>query len=83
MPIRLLRDGTYDRKPWKNGGGITEDVWLFPEGASHDDFDIRLSLAEISARVGYANSSTLSRLIRRETNTTAQEFRRRMLVNRG
>jgi environmental stress-induced protein Ves len=48
MPISLLRDGTYDRKPWKNGGGITEDVWLFPEGASHDDFDIRLSLAEIS-----------------------------------
>ena len=48
MPLSLLRDGTYDRKPWKNGGGITEDVWLFPEGATHDDFDIRLSLAEIS-----------------------------------
>lgn len=48
MPLSLLRDGTYDRKPWKNGGGITEDVWLFPAGATHDDFDIRLSLAEIS-----------------------------------
>lgn len=48
MPLTVLRNGTYDRKPWKNGGGITEDVWLFPEGATHDDFDIRLSLAEIS-----------------------------------
>ncbi len=48
MVLNLLRNGTYDRKAWKNGGGITEDVWLFPDGASHDDFDIRLSLAEIS-----------------------------------
>jgi environmental stress-induced protein Ves len=48
MPLALLRNGTYDRKPWKNGGGITEDVWLHPHGSSHDDFDIRLSLAEIS-----------------------------------
>jgi transcriptional regulator GlxA family with amidase domain len=36
-----------------------------------------LSLEEISARVGYSNASTLSRLIRRETKTSAQEFRRR------
>lgn len=36
-----------------------------------------LSLEEISARVGYAEASTLSRLIRRETRTSAQEIRRR------
>jgi len=47
MSINLLRDGSYDRKPWKNGGGFTEDVWVTPQGASHDDFDIRLSLATI------------------------------------
>jgi transcriptional regulator GlxA family with amidase domain len=36
----------------------------------------RLSLREIGARVGYADPSTLSRLIRRETKTSPREFRR-------
>ena len=44
MSARLLRHDTYDRKPWNNGGGITRDVWLWPETATQDAFDIRLSL---------------------------------------
>ena len=36
-----------------------------------------LSLEEIGARVGYGDASTLSRLIRRETRTSARELRRR------
>jgi environmental stress-induced protein Ves len=63
MPLRLLRDGTYDRKPWKNGGGITEDVWLFPEGESHDNFDIRLSLAEISQDGPFSSFPGIDRTI--------------------
>lgn len=47
MGARLLRHATYDRKPWNNGGGITRDVWLWPETAAQDAFDIRLSLASI------------------------------------
>ena len=63
MTLKLLRDGTYDRKPWKNGGGITEDVWLYPEGASHDDFDIRLSLAEISQDGPFSSFPGIDRTI--------------------
>ncbi len=47
MSARLLCHDTYDRKPWNNGGGMTQDVWLWPETASRDGFDIRLSLASI------------------------------------
>jgi transcriptional regulator GlxA family with amidase domain len=35
-----------------------------------------LSLSEIGTRVGYADASTLSRLIRRETKASPREFRR-------
>ena len=63
MAMSVLRSGAYDRKPWKNGGGITEDVWLFPEGSSHDDFDIRLSLAEISQDGPFSSFPGIDRTI--------------------
>ena len=33
--------------PWKNGGGLTREIAAEPAGAGLDDFDWRLSLAEI------------------------------------
>ncbi|WP_258804142.1 HutD/Ves family protein [Pseudarthrobacter sp. NS4] len=32
---------------WKNGGGITREIALAPQGAGYADFDWRLSLADI------------------------------------
>ena len=63
MPLNVLRYGTYDRKAWKNGGGITEDVRLFPESATHDDFEIRLSLAEISREGPFSAFAGIDRTI--------------------
>ncbi|MEC5161858.1 uncharacterized protein ACFDR9_005213 [Janthinobacterium sp. CG_23.3] len=34
--------------PWKNGGGSTTEVAVFPRGAGFDDFDWRISLATIA-----------------------------------
>ncbi len=45
--LRVLTVSDYTVTPWKNGGGITQDVLLLPQGASQDDFDIRVSLAPI------------------------------------
>ncbi|MGB3390594.1 MAG: HutD family protein [Pseudaminobacter sp.] len=45
--MMLLTAEDYRKTPWKNGGGVTEDVLLLPDGASHEDFDIRISRAPI------------------------------------
>ncbi|XHR99320.1 hypothetical protein ACFB49_09150 [Sphingomonas sp. DBB INV C78] len=33
--------------PWKNGGGVTHEVAIFPNGAGLNDFQWRLSMAEV------------------------------------
>jgi environmental stress-induced protein Ves len=35
--------------PWKNGGGLTREVAVYPERSGLDDFDWRLSIAEVRA----------------------------------
>ena len=34
--------------PWKNGGGVTREVCVFPAGAGMDDFLWRISMAEVT-----------------------------------
>lgn len=43
---RLIRSGNYRRMVWKNGGGITTEIARSP--AAGDDFDWRISIAEIA-----------------------------------
>jgi len=35
-------------QPWKNSGGITREIAVFPAGAGMDDFQWRISMAEVS-----------------------------------
>ena len=34
--------------PWKNGGGVTTEIAVFPEAAGLDDFEWRLSMATVA-----------------------------------
>lgn len=36
-------------RPWKNGAGLTREIATSPRGATLDDFDWRVSVAEVSA----------------------------------
>ena len=45
--LRILRNTDYPSRPWKNGGGTTRDIIASPPCASFDDFDWRLSLAQV------------------------------------
>ena len=46
MHLRLLRESDYQRQPWKNGGGWTTQLAV---GGDNDDFDWRVSIAEIQS----------------------------------
>ena len=35
--------------PWKNGGGVTVEIAIFPEDASVDNFDWRISTATVAS----------------------------------
>ena len=46
--MRLLRASDHRVMPWKNGGGSTAEIAVFPEGAGLDAFDWRVSMATVS-----------------------------------
>ncbi|CAN7430488.1 HutD family protein [Trinickia sp. LjRoot230] len=43
----LARGAQLDATPWRNGGGTTRELAVFPPGAGFDDFIWRLSVADI------------------------------------
>lgn len=63
--IKVLTASDYIVTPWKNGGGVTSDVFLYPEGAGHGDFDIRLSLAPIVEEGAFSSFPGIDRHITR------------------
>jgi len=49
MSTRLLKAADYRRKPWKNGGGETVEIAVFPQKATVADFDWRVSMATVAS----------------------------------
>lgn len=47
--MKVLRASDHKRMPWKNGGGETVEIAVFPAGASVEDFDWRVSMATIAS----------------------------------
>lgn len=45
--VRLLRANDRIARPWKNGGGVTRHIAVFPDGACDADFLWRASIATI------------------------------------
>lgn len=46
--ITHLRAANHRRMPWKNGGGETVEIAVFPENAALGDFDWRVSMATVA-----------------------------------
>lgn len=49
MSVRHLPASARIARAWRNGGGVTHDVALFPEGAGDEGFLWRASIATIAA----------------------------------
>lgn len=62
LDARLYRAQDYPRMPWRNGGGITQEVACNPGGSSAA-FDWRLSIAEVAQDGGFSVFSGLQRII--------------------
>lgn len=46
-PPRIVRADALKATPWKNGGGTTREIVVYPEGASLETFVWRVSVAEV------------------------------------
>jgi environmental stress-induced protein Ves len=45
--MRVVRFADWRQMPWKNGGGVTAEIAVSPAGAGMDDFDWRISAAQV------------------------------------
>ena len=61
--MRLIREKSYRRQPWKNGGGETIEIAVFPAGASVDDFDWRISMALVATDGPFSTFSGIDRTL--------------------
>ncbi len=49
--------------PWKNGGGTTREIVSLPEGAGPNDFDWRVSVAQIASSGPFSRFAGVDRII--------------------
>ncbi|WP_441244690.1 HutD/Ves family protein [Tardiphaga sp. 768_D3_N2_1] len=47
--MQILRAANYKVMPWKNGLGSTTEIAIFPADAKLDDFDWRVSMAQVTS----------------------------------
>ena len=61
--MRILRRGEYREMPWKNGGGVTTEIAIFPRDAGTEAFDWRVSMAGVAADGGFSEFPGIDRTI--------------------
>ncbi len=61
--MRLLLAAERIAQPWKNGGGVTREVAVWPEGARFETFDWRVSIAEVAASGPFSRFEGIDRTL--------------------
>jgi environmental stress-induced protein Ves len=63
MAIRVVRAEDLVRVPWKNGGGTTAEVAVFPEGSGFDTFGWRISMADVASDGPFSRFTGIDRTL--------------------
>jgi environmental stress-induced protein Ves len=63
MAPQILRASERTPAPWKNGGGVTSEVAVHPEGAGTDDFAWRVSVADVARSGPFSMFGGVDRII--------------------
>lgn len=61
--MRVLRAADHKVMPWKNGGGSTTEIAVFPEGAGLEDFGWRVSMAGVTVDGPFSAFSDIERTL--------------------
>ena len=61
--ITLLPDAERQAQPWKNGGGVTREIAVFPAGADLEAFDWRISTASVAAPGRFSHFDGVDRVL--------------------
>lgn len=61
--MRILRAADRKASPWKNGGGVTWEVAASPAGAPIEDFEWRVSIAEVASAGPFSRFPGVDRIL--------------------
>lgn len=61
--MRILRAADRKASPWKNGGGVTWEVATSPAGAPLEDFEWRVSIAEVASAGPFSRFPGIDRIL--------------------
>lgn len=61
--MQVIRAENYRRTRWKNGGGETAEIAVFPPGADIDSFGWRISMAGIAAHGPFSRFAGIDRTL--------------------
>ncbi len=61
--VRLLSAAERPAVPWKNRGGVTSQVAVHPQGAGLEDFDWRISCAQVDSTGPFSRFPGIDRII--------------------
>ena len=59
--MQLIRASAYRRMPWKNGGGETAEIAVFPPQSALDAFDWRISMAHVESDGPFSSFANVDR----------------------
>lgn len=61
--MRLIRQSRYRRQPWKNGGGETIEIAVFPADATTENFNWRVSMARVEQDGAFSSFPGIDRTL--------------------